>query len=524
MRPTPGQIETRTGELVLDGRRIRSRVPFGVESRDLGGFREVIEPTALQNADMTELVARVEHAGLPLARHPYTLSIDRSDGSWSFEPPQSRQDVVEAVERGDLRSSSFRMIVAPGGDEWRGDVRHVRRIKALRDVSLVALPAYEQAELELRSHEQENTVTDEVITQDQEAPETTEPTDTPDEAAEAPQEPEDRSEPEPRPGRLQVEDRREDGIGETRVMSELAAAIHRVPGGESRALADSISIAPTAIGQVLFDKLRAQAVVLGSGLRVMGISSKAETWPTITGDVAPAMYSEAGAITPGDPTFGTITATPRKLAHLVQLDNEVIDDSSPAVVGVLNDHLLRLTALKLDQQLLEGSGTPPQVTGLKNVGSIQSDTGGAGRTNGAAVTFDFIMGAIALLDAISIPRERIAVIGHTRNLATLTALRSIANGEYLWDTALQALGMTKSQFHWTSQLTVTETQGTNNFSNSIYVFDTQNVIFVPRTSPTIVLDRSRLFNSDQSELRFTQRFDLIVPQPTAVVRSTGYTS
>jgi len=38
------------------------------------------------------------------------------------------------------------------------------------------------------------------------------------------------------------------------------------------------------------------------------------------------------------------------------------------------------------------------------------------------------------------------------------------------------------------------------------------------------LDRSRLFNSDQSELRGIQRCDLIVPQPSAVVHVTGFTS
>jgi hypothetical protein len=36
-----------------------------------------------------------------------------------------------------------------------------------------------------------------------------------------------------------------------------------------------------------------------------------------------------------------------------------------------------------------------------------------------------------------------------------------------------------------------------------------------------VLDRSRLFNNDQSELRETMRGDLIVPNPTSVVRLTG---
>jgi len=179
-RPVAGQVEERTLEVTLEGRRIRSRVPFGVESRDLGGFREVIEPHALRDADMGDLVATVEHAGLPLARYPGTLQVDRSDGSWSFEPPQSRPDVAEAVERGDLRASSFRMIV--GRDRWVGDVRHVEAIKALRDVSLVALPAYPAAAVEYRSRENQMEETTETIEQE-----------TIQEGAESGQEAEDRS-------------------------------------------------------------------------------------------------------------------------------------------------------------------------------------------------------------------------------------------------------------------------------------------------------------------------------------------
>jgi HK97 family phage prohead protease len=152
-RPQPGAIEQRALDLTVDGKRIRGRIPYNVESRDLGGFREVIEPTALRGAKVDELVATVDHAGVPIGRHPGTLELDdRSDGlHWSVDPPQSRRDVVEAIERGDLRGGSFRMRVAR--DEWRGDVRHVLEIAELRDVAVVTNPAYPSAVVELRNHD-----------------------------------------------------------------------------------------------------------------------------------------------------------------------------------------------------------------------------------------------------------------------------------------------------------------------------------------------------------------------------------
>jgi HK97 family phage prohead protease len=151
-RPTAGQLEERALDVTGDGRRIRGRIPYGVESRDLGGWREVVEPTALRGVNLDDLVATVDHAGIPIGRHPRTLEVEeRDDGlHWSVEPPASRRDVVEAVDRGDLCGGSWRMRVAR--DEWRGDLRHIHDIAELRDVAVVTNPAYPAAVVEMRNH------------------------------------------------------------------------------------------------------------------------------------------------------------------------------------------------------------------------------------------------------------------------------------------------------------------------------------------------------------------------------------
>jgi uncharacterized protein len=159
-RPQAGAEEVRTTAVEVEGRRIRGVVPYGVESRDLGGWREIIEPTAFRNTKLDELRAVIDHKGVPLGRYPNTLEVeDRDDGlHWSLDPPRSRADVIEAVERGDMRAGSWRMVV--GRDEWRGDTRHVHEIAELRDVAVVGAeePAYDAATVEYRTH---NTTTKE---------------------------------------------------------------------------------------------------------------------------------------------------------------------------------------------------------------------------------------------------------------------------------------------------------------------------------------------------------------------------
>jgi HK97 family phage prohead protease len=171
----------------------------------MGGWREIIEPGALDAARLDDLVATVDHVGVPIGSYPGTLEIeDRSDGlHWAVDPPQSRADVREAVERGDLRAGSWRMVV--GRDEWRGDVRHVHEIAELRDVAVVTTPAYESAAVELRSNTDPATGQEDDMADQAENTETTPPRDEKLEAVL--QEARTESEPLPVGSGLNVEDR-----------------------------------------------------------------------------------------------------------------------------------------------------------------------------------------------------------------------------------------------------------------------------------------------------------------------------
>ncbi len=498
-RPTPGSVEQRSApDVAVEGRRLRGVIPYGVESRDLGGWREVMAAGSLAAAKKDDLVATVDHSGVPLARFPTTLEVeDRADGlHWSLDLPESRADVREAVERGDLRSASWRMVVAR--ERWDGNVRHVLAVDELRDVSVVTLPAYSEARAEYRA------APDSDITPGEREG-----------AADIPNPPEEATVPEVHEGGgLKVEDRAA-VTSEPAVEERVLDAIRTVKKGEARSLAttNAAAITPDEISTFLFDRLRSATALLASGVRVIPTDRDAITFPKLSADMTAGFFNEGQLIAASDPTLVSVTATPRKLAARVELTNEVIDDSEPDVIDILENHIAAILGLRLDLAGFEGSGVTPEVRGLKNVPGIQAVSMGA---NGAPVTnYDPLVRAVGLLRSANVPGPYAAVM-HPDVLTQIELLKDAQGAPLPRPDSVPPI-------FTTSQLATTETQGTATNARSIYVYAPAQLAVVRRKDAAIELDRSRLFNQDMSEMRGVARADLLVPNPVAVVRIVGVT-
>lgn len=501
-RPVVGEVEQRSapGEaLSVDGRKLRGVIPFGIESRDLGGWTEIMAAGSLQGAQMADLVATVDHAGLPLARFPTTLAVEHQpDGfHWSLDLPESRSDVREAVERGDLKSCSWRMRVAR--DRWDGNVRHVEAVADLLDVSIVTTGAYgPAAPAEFRS-----------------ASTTPPPDETPpEETATVPTTEEGTT-------GLRVEDRAaHTEPAERRIETRVLDAIRSVKKGEARSLTTAANsggpITPPEMSTFLWDRLRPASVALASGVVVIPTDRNSVTWPQLTSDVDPDWYAELEQIGASDPGLDTLEATPHKLAHRISpISNEVIDDSEPSAVDVLSGHLATMLGLKFDRSVFEGnpSANADSIRGLKYVSGIQTVSMG---TNGSALTnYDPIVKAVGKLRSANVPGPY-AIVAHADVLTELELLKE-ATGSNVQLARPEALPPIAT----TSALATNETQGSASNARSVYVYAPAQLVIVRRQDATVELDRSRLFDTDASEMRAKLRADLIVPNPVAVVRITG---
>ncbi len=135
---------------------------FNKLSRKLGGFVEQVDSTAFNESrteNWPDVVCRFNHKDDLLlgTTHAHTLDlhIDETGLNYNVIPPQSRADILEYVDRGDVRHSSFAFRVFPGGDEWGvSEFNYPMRTLVsvqLVDVAPVLDPAYPDSTAQARA-------------------------------------------------------------------------------------------------------------------------------------------------------------------------------------------------------------------------------------------------------------------------------------------------------------------------------------------------------------------------------------
>lgn len=138
-------------------------IVFDSLSRDLGGFKEIIDKEALdgvlENSDILCLLNHNEDKGV-LARSKYgkgslTLVIDERGLKYSFEAPNTSlgNELLEGIKRGDITTSSFAFTIDK--DEWTKNedgsyIRTIKKFRELFDVSPVYQEAYSDTSVALR--------------------------------------------------------------------------------------------------------------------------------------------------------------------------------------------------------------------------------------------------------------------------------------------------------------------------------------------------------------------------------------
>jgi HK97 family phage prohead protease len=157
-RFTVGRVELRAG---TDKKSFGGyAAKFNTQSKNLGGFIERIDPGFFNKSrgdGWPDVIARYNHDDNMLLgttnAGTLRLGVDNIGLVYEVDPPQSRADVYELVERGDVAKSSFAFQMFE--DDWaasdQGFPMRTLVSGRLVDVAPVNIPAYDDTSVGLRS-------------------------------------------------------------------------------------------------------------------------------------------------------------------------------------------------------------------------------------------------------------------------------------------------------------------------------------------------------------------------------------
>lgn len=156
--------------------------------------------------------------------------------------------------------------------------------------------------------------------------------------------------------------------------------------------------------------------------------------PTVTAYGASAWEGEGDAYGGSDPTFGLVTLSAYKIAHIAKVTEELLQDSAFDIAGLVSNVIGQNLGVAANTAYLVGAGSgSDQPTGLTSQTTV-GKTGGSGQTT--SVIADDLFD---LYHSVLPPYRRNAV--WLMNDATIKAVRKLkvnSNDEYVWQPGLQA--------------------------------------------------------------------------------------
>ena len=295
---------------------------------------------------------------------------------------------------------------------------------------------------------------------------------------------------------------------------------------EQKAMASSPTSAggiliPAPLAARIIDIARNRAVAFQAGVVTVPMTTATLKLARVTQDVTAGWYSEAGAITVSDAAFDSVTFTARKLAALVVVNNELLDDAQN-IDTVIQDSIAAALALELDRVVLRGSGSAPQPQGLRSASGINTTA-----SVGTPANYDKFLTAI--FEVVKDNYRPNAAIYSARTAETLAKLKTGISG----DNTPLAVPREFAELNKLVSNQIPDNLGGGTNESIAFIGQFDQVAVGIRQSLQVEVSREgayddsgvkSAFQKDQTLIRATLRADVQILQPKAICEMTGITA
>lgn len=231
--------------------------------------------------------------------------------------------------------------------------------------------------------------------------------------------------------------------------------------------------------------------------------------PVVTGDVTAVWTPEGSDITPSDPGTDALVITPKKLASLTILSNELADDSSPEATELVGNSIARDIAKKIDLAFFAAT-TPNGPSGIESIAANYQtvDTDQTPLTN-----TDAFAEAISLIENVG--GTATSFIANANTVLALSRLKKLSSGsnepllqpDPTLPTRRQILGV---PLYSVPAAVVPD--------GTVWAVDASKTFVVIRKDVDLAVDTSYAFGKDSLAVRATMRIAFGFPHAEAIVR------
>ena len=262
-------------------------------------------------------------------------------------------------------------------------------------------------------------------------------------------------------------------------------------------------LTPDQVQALVIQPLIAQSIATQVSTVVQTMSTSTR-FPIVVTDPTTAWTPEGQEIDVSDADLDELVATPKKLAGLTVVSNELVNDSDPSALEIVGQGLVRDLQVRLDAAFF-GDTVANGPNGLESLAAAQTVDAGS-----AILDLDAFAEALSLAETVG--ADVTAFVAHPTTVLTVSTLKvADANNQPL-------LGTDPSVPTRRSVLGVPLYSSPAVDPNVIWAIPRAKSFVVIRQDATVVADASAFFSSDRTGVRCVARADFAWPHEQAIVR------
>jgi HK97 family phage major capsid protein len=221
---------------------------------------------------------------------------------------------------------------------------------------------------------------------------------------------------------------------------------------------------------------------------------------------------EAGEIDEQNPTYGLVTLTAKKLAGLTTgIPSELLADSEYDIVGSLVEQFMYAIGLEMDNQVLNGTGSP--CSGVLSAACGNSVIMANGLTNFSSITADHLS---EMINALSEEDAAQSMFVYNRLIQHYIRTAKDTNGQYIWQKPAEGRPGTIWE---TPYVQSTKAPGTSAANTAFVALGNWKQFYIGRRAEmAFAADPFTNFSKDQVRFRAITRAALNFARASAFVR------